>query len=391
MAPVTNTKSQTSPDAQAPSAERRTETQQSDVVGAFLPHGTDLQDIASQQQAVLEALHVEPDLPAPSPTPEDETFAAKEPGETYVGLILPAVQQGHEGIGDEPRALKDALIEADIDETAALLMPATLAAREEAVDPAAFEELAGADANAGAAADKLAPPPSPLAEPNVMIGDGSDDWLTGTGGVDHIYGRGGTDLLYGRGGNDKIYGEGGDDYLFGEGGADWLYGGGGADYMDGGNGADVLVGGNGDDFMIGGFGIDFFNGGAGSDTVAYAYSSASWLVSLSGGFAATEAGTEDLISIENVVMGSGDDLVYGTDGDNDIKGGEGHDTLIGKNGTNELYGEAGNDFLIGGFGTDLYDGGGGNDTVSFSGSNNDVTVSLTTETPQYTGQGTDTF
>nr|WP_321237774.1 retention module-containing protein [uncultured Tolumonas sp.] len=93
---------------------------------------------------------------------------------------------------------------------------------------------------------------------------------------------------------------------------------------------------------------------------------------------------------------AGDDIVYGTTG-NDILtgglgsdyidgragsdilyGGDGNDTLLGGYGNDILYGGEGNDLLLGGFNNDILDGGNGTDTASFSDASAGVTVNLDT-------------
>ncbi|HMR99947.1 MAG TPA: M10 family metallopeptidase C-terminal domain-containing protein [Anaerolineales bacterium] len=88
-----------------------------------------------------------------------------------------------------------------------------------------------------------------------------------------------------------------------------------------------------------------------------------------------------------------DDTVDGLAGNDNINGGGGNDSLVGGAGNDTLTGGAGNDSLAGGAGNDTYafdtdsalgtDGvteasGGGTDRLTFSGSNNDVTVNLAT-------------
>jgi Ca2+-binding RTX toxin-like protein len=70
------------------------------------------------------------------------------------------------------------------------------------------------------------------------------------------------------------------------------------------------------------------------------------------------AAVEDtLTGIENVVGGSGNDILTGDAGANALDGGLGNDTLTGG---------GGNDTLTGGLGTDTLTGGAGNDTFVFT-------------------------
>lgn len=131
--------------------------------------------------------------------------------------------------------------------------------------------------------------------------------------------------------------------------------------MLGNAGNNVLDGGDGDDTLVGGSGEgdDTYIGGAGTDTVVYSSATQSITVNLAEGWASgAEIGNDTLISIENVV------------------GGSGNDTLIGDAGPNALYGGHGNDVLGGGPGDDLLDGGAGFDTVRYGMAGTGVTVDL---------------
>jgi len=110
--------------------------------------------------------------------------------------------------------------------------------------------------------------------PATLVGDGTDEFLTGTDDTDVIVARGGVDLVDGMGGNDRIcggpggdvlYGGDGDDRIFGEGGADELWGGADDDLLDGAGNDDELHGGDGDDKLRGGTGIDTCYGDGGTD------------------------------------------------------------------------------------------------------------------------------
>jgi Ca2+-binding RTX toxin-like protein len=78
-----------------------------------------------------------------------------------------------------------------------------------------------------------------------------------------------------------------------------------------------------------------------------------------------EAGDGD----DTIASGLGDDIVYGGAGDDTIDGGAGDDTL---------YGEEGDDTFIGGDGADSMSGGSGQDTIDYSGSDEAVSVDLST-------------
>ena len=119
-------------------------------------------------------------------------------------------------------------------------------------------------------------------------------------------------------------------------GPNTLTGGSGDDQLIGAGGADSLSGGDGDDFLDGGFGNDTLNGGAGSDWVSYddqSFSIASGVtVNLATGQATGPLGTDQLISIENVLGSWKDDTLIGNSADNLFEALEGNDTVDGGGG-----------------------------------------------------------
>ena len=179
---------------------------------------------------------------------------------------------------------------------------------------------------------------------------------------------GGNDSVTGNASNNTIYGGNGNDTLLGGGGVDTLYGQGGNDLLS------IDTGGPG----------HVLDGGTGDDTASWDYSGLSWTLSLlsnTGMLGATNYAT--LVSIENLIGGSGNDTITGNNSNNVLRGGLGNDSIDGSGGVDKLYGEGGNDILSIGFGGTghLADGGAGNDTVDFSYSSFDSwTISLVSNT-----------
>lgn len=220
--------------------------------------------------------------------------------------------------------------------------------------------------------DLSSAPTQPGTEP--ILGTAGDDAIIGTAGDDIVYAGAGDDDVRGGAGNDIISGEAGDDTLHGDEGNDLLIGGEGDDRLFGSTGNDVLRGDAGDDLL---------DGGEGVDTVDYSADTAGVTVDLSAGEAeGDDSGYDELISIENVIGGSGNDVLIGDDRDNILVGGAGND---------RLFGGAGNDILIGGEGDDHIDGGEGFDTLDVSGATGPVSVDFTTGRVSGAGIGTDTF
>jgi Ca2+-binding RTX toxin-like protein len=204
-----------------------------------------------------------------------------------------------------------------------------------------------------------------------LRGSEYDDTLTGDGGINLLEGRGGNDRLYGLASDDTLLGGAGDDLLDGGAGADSMSGGSGNDtyYVDNaqdvvteaaGDGTDQLftgvsivlpvnvergtytgpagggIQGNAQDNQITGNEFDnSLDGAGGTDTVSYAYATASVTVNLAQGIAA----------------GSGNDAVIGFE---NVEGGSAADTFIGTSEANVLDGKAGADQMFGGAGADIY-------------------------------------
>ncbi|MDP2711175.1 MAG: MopE-related protein [Solirubrobacteraceae bacterium] len=200
--------------------------------------------------------------------------------------------------------------------------------------------------------------------------------VIGGSGNDRLIGDELANTLEGRNGNDTLTGGAGDDHLIGGAGDDTLDGGAGDDTLHGGAGDDLIEGGLGDDLMTGGPGADVIAGGPGVDTVSYADQTDRVVVTLDGVandgvvIGGTSEG-DNVVSTENVIGGSGDDL------------------LVGDQARNRLEGRGGDDVLIGGGNDDVLDGGSGRDTVSYEHRAADDPITATLAPPTPGGGGRD--
>jgi Ca2+-binding RTX toxin-like protein len=204
------------------------------------------------------------------------------------------------------------------------------------------------------------------------IGNNQDETLIGNSFANSLDGGDGNDILQGGGGNDTLTGGSGNDTLTG---------GGGNDTLEGGDGDDEVFGDAGDDTIVGGSGAgdDIYDGGDDVDTVTYASTTQGVVVNLTTGQATgPEIDTDQLIDIENVIGGGGDDALTGNAEANRLEGGGGHDYLGGGIGADVLIGGSGNDTLHGGAGGDELTGGTGFDTALYTDSDAAVTVNLKT-------------
>jgi Ca2+-binding RTX toxin-like protein len=135
------------------------------------------------------------------------------------------------------------------------------------------------------------------------VGTGSFNGA-GNGLANIITGGSNTDTLSGAGGNDTIIGLGGNDTL------------------GGGAGDDTFVAAAGD-------GNDSYVGNGGSDTYSLAGLTVDAIINLATGTAtSSESGADTLISIENVVGGSGQDTITASTARNAFTGGAGNDTFV---------------------------------------------------------------
>ena len=141
-------------------------------------------------------------------------------------------------------------------------------------------------------------------------------------------------------------------------GNDSVYGDLGFDTLYGGDGRDTLNGGRGADTLYGGADSDFLYGKAGDDGL---YDDYGW-DRLYGG-----------IGNDTLDGGRGDDRLYAGRDNDVLYGGAGNDRLFGGPGDDQLFGEEGNDSMRGGAGFDTLNGGSGNDTL-FGSINADVFV-----------------
>ena len=139
----------------------------------------------------------------------------------------------------------------------------------------------------------------------------------------------------------------------------------GNDVLAGAGGTDQLLGGTGNDLLNGGVGTDTLNGGTGVDTADYgtfiigqqpvlgATSGVTVNLNLQGVVQNTGgAGSDQLVSIENLTGSIFNDTLTGNSANNKLTGREGNDTLNGGNGNDTLQGDSGTNELNGGAGID---------------------------------------
>ena len=176
--------------------------------------------------------------------------------------------------------------------------------------------------------------------------------------VENLRGGSNNDTLIGYTNGNTLDGGYGDDKLYGN-GAVWN---GPTDTLLGGDGTDVLDGG-----PAGNYAWDTLDGGNGTDLVSYASRTGGVHIFLDGDFANSE---DHISNVENAKGGSGDDLIVGNGGWNNLFGYGGNDWFDGKGGNDVLSGGIGNDTLQGGAGHDVLSAGDGADWMD-GGANDD--------------------
>ena len=283
-----------------------------------------------------------------------------------------------------------------------------------------FENITGSGFNDTLTGDALANVLSGLAGDDSLLGDAGDDTLVGGAGNDRLdgglgvntasyIGAGSTAVVVGVATagvtgvrvslavataqdtlNDGVDTLVGISNLIGSTFNDTLTGNAAANRLAGDVGNDLIVGGDGNDTLLGGAGTDRLDGGLGVDTASWADANGAVTASLLTNLATGAAGTDTLVSIENlegsafndsltgsainntlnggagddlILAGQGNDVVLGGLGNDTVQGESGDDNLDGGAGNDRLDGGAGNDILFGGLGNDLLTGGDGNDTL----------------------------
>jgi Ca2+-binding RTX toxin-like protein len=227
---------------------------------------------------------------------------------------------------------------------------------------------------------------------DVQGGSGNDDIMDTGGGGDSLKGGDGNDTISGGGEEGSIDGQAGSDVL-GGGNVDYssrtnpvtvtsdgladdgepgendnvlegstVIGGSGADHLTngsaatlhGGGGNDVLHGGEQDDWLDGGPGADVMDGEGGVDYADYRARTNGVNVTLADTLANDgEPGENDqVLDMEGIFGGSGNDTLSGSNGDNFLWPGAGNDTVNASGGNDVLNWSPGADSMSGGPGTD---------------------------------------
>jgi Ca2+-binding RTX toxin-like protein len=186
---------------------------------------------------------------------------------------------------------------------------------------------------------------------NIHGSEASDAmYLVGFGEMDAIIAAG--EIAPASSGQDVAQGKGGDDFIYGSTAADLLLGGDGSDLLVGGGGNDVLLGDYDCNFDVTDWSIQLtetsatiYFSGDDPDGGGFLYSYMYW-----DGIGVSEVSG---VSVEGTLEPT---LLLGT-GNNVIYGGAGDDFVFGGGGDDEIYGGIGIDTIVGGSGSDFIEGG----------------------------------
>jgi Ca2+-binding RTX toxin-like protein len=183
------------------------------------------------------------------------------------------------------------------------------------------------------------PPPTPTPTTAGIVGTAGADPLFGTSAGEGILGLGGADVIFARGGDDDVLAGAGADMVYGDAGADRILAEGGDDFVNGGAGNDTVFGGGGSDLIVAeaGDGDDTYygddmTGGAGSDTLDMSAITANITANLGSGFmgrgsvSSSQSGSDTISGVENIITGSGNDVITANSSANIMDGGAGNDT-----------------------------------------------------------------
>lgn len=160
--------------------------------------------------------------------------------------------------------------------------------------------------------------------------------------------------------DDSFYAEGGDGYIFLRAGNDIVTLAGSSRYIIPGSGNDTISGDAALPSSLS-YNADLYDAaGLQTSGIEVRFSSESSGTVLNDGW----GGVDTFTGVSSVTGSHYSDLLYGSDGHQNLNGAGGDDQLFGGAGDDGLFGEAGNDILYGGIGNDALYGGEGDDALS---------------------------
>jgi Ca2+-binding RTX toxin-like protein len=235
---------------------------------------------------------------------------------------------------------------------------------------------------------------------NSISGGAANDTIHSGNGNSVITGAGGRDIIQAGNGNNRIYAQGKltPDAALSQTGQVATHAQG--DFIAVGNGNNTIVGGLGNDFILTGTGNNFIVLGPGDDTLqggssvvsdptadwssqlsrigenGYTQTFSGFVLASSGGFTGTNGnylgGTLLGVGNDTIFGGSGNAVMWLSNGDNYVDAGTGNDVILAGAGHNTIFGGTGNDTIHGGAGDSYIDAESGNDLVLGVGGNDTI-------------------
>ncbi len=163
---------------------------------------------------------------------------------------------------------------------------------------------------------------------DTIYGDEGNDRIEGGDGVDNIMGGDGDDIITDLGGDDVIKGEAGNDVIQGGNGFNILFGDTGQDFIITGEDISQVFAGDGNDFVLGTLRNVEVIGGTGNDWLEYGHQEGSVGDTFDPTGQDLVAGHDVFIgggSFEDIIAEGGDDIIFGSDGEEKMDGASGFD------------------------------------------------------------------
>jgi Ca2+-binding RTX toxin-like protein len=163
---------------------------------------------------------------------------------------------------------------------------------------------------------------------DTLYGDGGNDRLEGGDGVDTILGGDGDDIITDLGGDDVIHADAGNDVIQGGNGINLLFGDSGQDFIITGEDINTVFAGEGNDFILGTTRDIEKLGGPGDDWLEYGHQEGSVGDTFDPFGRDLVAGHDVFLGnpgFEDIIAEGGDDIIFGSDGQEKMDGASGFD------------------------------------------------------------------
>ncbi|MGH9021583.1 MAG: peroxidase family protein, partial [Acidimicrobiia bacterium] len=165
---------------------------------------------------------------------------------------------------------------------------------------------------------------------DTVYGDAGNDRLDGGMGADNIFGGPGDDIITDPGGDDVIHGDDGNDVIHGGNGLNLILGGAGSDFIVTGEDISTVFAGSGNDFILGAKTNLQMAGNEGDDWIEIGHQDGSVGDNFDPNGLDTVIGNDVFLGgggFEDIIAEGGDDIVFGSDGQEKVDAGSGFDWI----------------------------------------------------------------